>query len=736
MPVKQVYGKRTKTTSSYAKFLSPDKDDFLREKPKANDAANNHSITHKDVAPVAEVELRLEALTLQEPVLLDGRDTAPTKRTRRPRNPLKIRNMNIEKLPDERACREEVALEECTAEQDTKAGTKEHARQPTRGSPRKQQVVKGAGARTKKSTPEPVQVEEPEARNSHARNPDERRNENHDAMPQDPQTPIRKARGRPKKKRSPTPPRMRQLPTPEPTPDPDDVYTAYVKSLLDVSDRRRIVSFEQWSSELDPYFEVTKIAEASFSEVFRLKVRSAVPGIGQEESVLKLIALRTPPNAPLDHAGKTTTRTRGKADAARQVKRELAAREEKDEWKSHVEDVLGEVRLLQNLNHIPGFTNFRELALVQGRPSATFGQAWRDWNRGRPKGKKSQFPDPTKKASYDDTQLWAVVEMQDAGTDCEKVMEQGGISTIWEIWDVFWGVCLSVAKAEEGCRFEHRDLHLENVCIRSSRPNTSLTEAVIKKPLSTKLGFTGLETTVIDYTLSRADVVDTSQSSFRPRNSTDSSSSDNSTSSSHHAPSNTEPDVAYLDLNKDIGLFRGDADLEYQYEIYRYMRSAVYYGDPLKQDEGELEPPPSELEYSPETPRRSPRKAEAPAPARSYCDPPTDIWRGFYPKTNLLWTHFILYKLLQNLPSENGPGNMSAESIMQNVRVSKAEDAHLVLKKAIRLHKILQKVELMLEPVVLGREGSLGSVKELVVMALEMRWLRAEDVIGSDGDGS
>ena len=158
-------------------------------------------------------------------------------------------------------------------------------------------------------------------------------------------------------------------------------------------------------------------------------------------------------------------------------------REEKDAYKSVVADVLSEVKLLQNLNYIPGFTNFRDLTVLQGRPSSSFNNAWKSWNKSRPRGKKSYFPDPSKKTSYDETQLWAVIEMQDAGMDCEKLMEAEGLGTIWELWDVFWGVCLSVAKAEEACQFEHRDLHMGNICVRSSRAKNNVMQPAIKDPL-------------------------------------------------------------------------------------------------------------------------------------------------------------------------------------------------------------------------------------------------------------
>ncbi|KAF2733813.1 hypothetical protein EJ04DRAFT_535270 [Polyplosphaeria fusca] len=533
-------------------------------------------------------------------------------------------------------------------------------------------------------------------------------------------TPIQKTRGRPKKTIPTQLPHMNQLPTPEPSPGPEDIYTAYVKPLVELSDRRTIVPFTQWTDELDPYFEITKIAEASFSEVYRLTTKSTMPGLAQE-SVLKLIALRTPPDAPLPSETNPGGRSRGRTDATQQLERERADREENDSWKSEVDDVQGEVRLLQNLNHIPGFTNFRELTLLQGRPTSSFNRAWREWNKSRPRGKKSVFPDPTKKASYDDNQLWAVVEMQDAGTDCEKVMDKGGLSNIWEVWDVIWGVCLSVAKAEEGCRFEHRDLHLENVCIRA---NGNVHQTIVKNPLKRKLGFTGLETTVIDYTLSRADIIPPSS----PKHRFSSSSADScfSTTSPFSSLSAQAPDIAYLDLNKDQGLFQGDASEEYQYEIYRYMRSVAYHGDPLAQYRDRENEEQEERVYTTETPRRSPRK---PKPPRRRDN--EHIWKSFFPKTNLLWVHFILYKLLEHVEAwGNVPEHLSPQDVTRSV-VGDAE-ANKVHKKAQRLFKILRKVEMLIEPGVLGREGSLGSVKELVVLALEKGWLDPEDVVGRE----
>ena len=548
---------------------------------------------------------------------------------------------------------------------------------------------------------------------------------------------IRKSRGKTSSK-SASLGQKAQLPTPEPTPEPENLYTAYASPLLSLSDRKKVLSFEDWSAELEPHFEITKIAEASFSEVYRL---SATNGIS-EESVLKVVALKTPPDAPLP----CQSQTRAARDREGQMAKEEAEREEKDQWKSHVADVLSEVKLLQNLNYIPGFTVFRDLTIVQGRPSSSFNDAWKNWNKSRPRGKKSEFPDPSKKTSYENTQLWAVVEMQDAGTDCEKMMEVGGLSSIWEVWDVFWGVCLSVAKAEEACKFEHRDLHMGNICVRSSRPGGDAMQPQVKDPLRRKLRFTGLETTVIDYTLSRADIV----AAPSRRSSILSSSVSNSALSSSSRLGSTESDVAYLDLDKDPALFQGDASEEYQYEIYRYMRGAALYNNPLQSTPATT---PSE---QPATPRRSPRKNthirfdEEDSPRRSprkiaeaqsasiatlqFETTKEDVWRAFHPKTNLVWAHFLLHKLLTHLKHHNRtPDKLSTKDIMRDVVFdgeAGAEEQQKVKKKAVSLYKVLQKVSELLCPVALGREEGLSSVKELVVLALEERWLRVGDVAG------
>ncbi|KAH7392217.1 hypothetical protein DE146DRAFT_661940 [Phaeosphaeria sp. MPI-PUGE-AT-0046c] len=701
-----VYGKKKNTTHArpnFSNFVSPRKDeaagqDVIKGGVDTKDNWQTHlenaaaQTTQDDALKVLEEEL--QSLSLTQPQTEGEVESKKRSRSRKPAE----KGDTLDKKKSE----------DTKAEDDEIEGT---------------QLAEGARIRTTR-----VQVVIP------ARKPKRRvalqtcdANENRavaqnaaDICTQDAKIPASTSKQRTKAAQTkPVASRGRSLPTPEATPEPEDIYSTYAAPLLSLSYGRKVVPFERWSSELEPHFDITKIAEASFSEVYRLSSLNSVSAPSQE-SVLKVVALKTPPEAPFP----CQIQARAVRDREGQLAKEMAEREENDVWKSDIADVLSEVKLLQNLNHIPGFTNFRDLTILQGRPSPAFADAWKSWNKSRPRGKKSEFPDPSKKISYEDTQLWAIVEMQDAGTDCEKIMEYGGLSSIWEVWDVFWGVCLSVAKAEEACRFEHRDLHMGNICVRSSRSGGKVTDVTVNDPIRRKFRFTGLETTVIDYTLSRAEML--------PSPSRRSSCSTGCTTTPTSTPDSSELDVAWLDLNKDPALFEGDASEEYQYEIYRYMRGAALFKNPMQSvAESEI----------PEIPRRSPRKNthirfdedESDSAHKTTTSSPArteeNIWKSFHPKTNLVWTHFLLHKLLTHLEAcVNVPSSLSTKQIMANVESD--EEPAKIKKKAMKLHSVLKKVSERLCPVALGQEESLGSVKELVVLALEERWVRVGDVEG------
>lgn len=344
---------------------------------------------------------------------------------------------------------------------------------------------------------------------------------------------------------------------------PVDVHQAHVAKLLELSSQP-ILDFKEWSLQLSEHFSLSKIAEASYGEVYRLSFRQSTDGFARlQESVLKVVAL-TPPASIL--ATNKTARRRA-------------------EWQSQPDDVANEVRLLRHMTCIPGYTNFRDVSIVKGVPGDLFVDAWHSWSDNRvAQGKEASiFPHPTAK-NYTRNQLWAVIEMQDAGLDLETV----SVDSIWLAWDIFWNVALTIAKGERAAEFEHRDLHLGNICVSRERD---------MKPFhqERKLGFTNVSTTIIDYTISRAKITDVATSEERQ--------------------------IAYYDLEREHCLFEGDASVDYQYEIYRHMRGMMYLHDPLANvDE---------------------RWSEAEATGRT--------WEGFHPRTNLVWLHFLLHQLLKQV---------------------------------------------------------------------------------------
>lgn len=308
----------------------------------------------------------------------------------------------------------------------------------------------------------------------------------------------------------------------------------YVKPLLDLAndeqDRTQPGNFETWADELAAVFQIEKIAEASYSEVYRLNITDGA-GTSRlsrgDESVLKLIPLKPQPGT--------------------------GPKRLKTDHMSAVEDVTTEARTLMRMTVIPGFTNLRDIRVMKGRLPKQFVDSWKTYKRS---GAESVFPDPCKPSYYAQDQLWAIIEMQNAGMDLEKYPLESAVQT----WDIFWGVTMALAKGEELARFEvcvedsffrdksdcsaqHRDLHLGNICVRDRYPQGhAVCEDGVRPAKGRNIGRSNLKVTIIDYTLSRVEMED-------------------------DLDETGEKAVAYFDLDKDLALFDGKGD--YQYDIYR-----------------------------------------------------------------------------------------------------------------------------------------------------------------------
>lgn len=245
-----------------------------------------------------------------------------------------------------------------------------------------------------------------------------------------------------------------------------------------------IQKFDSWASRSANMFDVAKLAEGSYGEVYKLHLREEVCKTAVSKSKL----------AKLKSYG----------DGVFKVVPLRAKSGPGSKKFTTIDEIVAEVKMLKYLDPIPGFARFREIHVVQGRFPESFQNAWDHYKKTKD---DCMNPNPSNKRAYPDTQLWAIVEMDDAGCELEKF----AWSSIFQIYDIFWGVAMALARAEEYAMFEHRDLHLGNVCIRSTREDGCMdppTEHdVARQPSSSGFGISSLETTIIDYSLSRADLL-------------------------------------------------------------------------------------------------------------------------------------------------------------------------------------------------------------------------------------
>lgn len=194
----------------------------------------------------------------------------------------------------------------------------------------------------------------------------------------------------------------------------------YLKPLLAVAkgrlDDEPICSFNNWATKLDERYDFVKLAEGSFGEVFRMVQKSngaIIPGL--DDTVFKLIRLRS--------------------------QKGIGSRSGVP-----ISEAVSEIEVLTKLTEVPGFTQFREAYITQGTYPPQLVKARASYKR-KPKTSTGALPGPDKARA---TQLWVVIEMQYAGTCLSRLK----VSSHWHQWDVFWGVAIALARAEQFARFE------------------------------------------------------------------------------------------------------------------------------------------------------------------------------------------------------------------------------------------------------------------------------------------
>ncbi|KAL3424937.1 haspin protein kinase [Phlyctema vagabunda] len=311
---------------------------------------------------------------------------------------------------------------------------------------------------------------------------------------------------------------------------PDDVLEALapLRNVYEQDCNGQHMMILTWDDVLQESTELIKIAEASFAQVFRVKNTEGT-------SILKFVELEA-----------------GNLPAAKE--------EPTDDYDyqvepAPVESVISEFRLMNALTEIPGFVNFKDAHIVIGKPPALIKQAYDHFMVAKLEENDeyaAYFPDP---ASYDEQAVFLFLELGDAGVALDDVYKlpnhldcsSQGLQHVEWVWDVLLGVVLALARAEIVYKFEHRDLHQNNICLNLENAIHHFSSLPSGEP---KLGRSGIRITILDYGLSRATL-----------------------ESGEHV---------YADLEDDLDLFRAlssDPMEDTQYSTYRKMRTHLFSGN-------------------------------------------------------------------------------------------------------------------------------------------------------------
>ncbi|QSZ31371.1 hypothetical protein DSL72_000936 [Monilinia vaccinii-corymbosi] len=433
---------------------------------------------------------------------------------------------------------------------------------------------------------------------------------------------------------------------------------ASLSPLLDAyeKDNGYPLATKNWDDVLAPGSSIQKIAEASYAEVFRITNPAG-------SSILKLLRLKVP-----------TDPTSKRSDTAIKV-----------------ETVVSEMRLMNALTEIPGFVKFKDAHIVEGKPPAAFVKAYEGHLNA---GGESYFPHPNKISKH---AVFLAIELGDAG----HVLEKYSIQNIDQIWDIFLGVVIALARAEIEYEFEHRDLHENNICIlehpppshSNPKPKPKSNAEDLTSPSTHKFGNSGLEITILDYGLSRATI--------------------------HPTPTPTnpspKPETVSYDLESDPAVFSSfetSTIAGIQFDTYRRMRAYLFSGGTSN------------------TNVNTPSKA-----IREAIKKKSHSWAEYMPYSNVLWLYFLMEYLTSVAPKGGrGRGKQGKQSWVKEtaelrwllnpdwVPRGSGKDESGAGEHDTDNGQIPEEEE----------EVGLGCAGDVLQYAFDMGWIREEDLGGVD----
>jgi serine/threonine-protein kinase haspin len=311
-------------------------------------------------------------------------------------------------------------------------------------------------------------------------------------------------------------------------------------------------------------FDIEKIAEGSYASILRIILKVDPTHF----SICKLMPIK-----PNDAKGP------------------------KYDSRTFLDDAVAEVKILSLMRDVPGFVILREngARVLQGIIPPVLQKLLNAWEEANP----NETPIS---CEYSEEQYWVLLEMVDAGIDLGALLENGFADgtrlheetpgarlTPYQTWDIFWGVAEALAAGEDLTSFEHRDVHLSNICIKRKGSGCG-DDKDETQMLSKTTRYTDLEVTLIDYTLSRA------------------------TFGEHEVLANSMQDSGLFLQESKAENERDRENDQHQYDTYDRMRQLVL------------------------------------GSARHLLDKRgrAKLWKKYVPETNLLWLHHLLFVLLRD----------------------------------------------------------------------------------------
>lgn len=246
-----------------------------------------------------------------------------------------------------------------------------------------------------------------------------------------------------------------------------------------------------------------KIGEATFSEVFKFEMKSG------DREVVKIIPLELKPSITPDSV-------------------ELYPLPINLNAAIHECTVLNEVSSLKDYrkDSAPpswtGFNNTVEMRVLKGKYPKNLIDKWLKWESE----KSSDNDNPDR---YNEEQHFLIITMEDGGIDLEKFK----FKNMRQVKSVVMQLVNSLALAEEHIHFEHRDLHLGNILVKTIEIESFI-------DANETFDFDGIQCNIIDYSLSRM---------------------------------RDSAGVAYRDLDSIEWLFEGDSSIDSQYQVYKDMKT-------------------------------------------------------------------------------------------------------------------------------------------------------------------